>query len=63
MLTGIHPPGDAVENAGPVADDGQFGDVENWGSGWFHRFAKMRLASSRVSFEPMSYQMPGTDQV
>gem|GEM_PF-4124498 len=25
--------------------------------------AKMRLASSRVSLEPMSYQMPGTVQV
>ena len=28
-----------------------------------HFRAKMRLASSNVSFEPMSYQRPGTDQV
>ena len=27
------------------------------------RWAKMRFASSSVSFEPMSYQMPGTGQV
>jgi len=26
-------------------------------------FAKIRLASSRLSFDPMSYQIPGTVQV
>ena len=32
-------------------------------SGWDQAWAKMRLASSRVSREPMSYQRPGPCQV
>jgi len=31
------------------------------GTSHFFDLAKMRLASSNVSFEPMSYQRPGTD--
>lgn len=63
MFTGFDPPGDAIEDPGPIPDDGQSGDVEDGGVGPAHRLAKIRLASSRVSLDPMSYQMPGTDQV
>lgn len=38
-------------------------DLELRGRRLTYRLAKMRLASSKVSLDPMSYQMPGTAQV
>jgi len=41
----------------------RFGGPTAWSAPVYLNLAKIWLASSSVSFEPMSYQMPGTRQV
>jgi hypothetical protein len=50
----------------PVGEDPLRSDERSHGSraeGGAYLLAKIRFASSSVSFDPMSYQSPGTSQV